>query len=174
MVITWWDLWGILFKTFFLGNFLRKFRTCFSRSNTLLDISQEWLVRLMWNKNGVHRLDSGWTMWPWPLTSTMTLTFDLSRSNFKIAVSGEWLSDWCETKRKQISYILGWLYGLALWPQPRPWTCSLKVKVWNSPHPHRNGDGGADWHGKRRLWVDHSWPCLWPMGNYSGVSGCTV
>ena len=41
----------------------------------------------------------------------VTLTFDLtheidlwfSRSNFKIAVSEVLLSDWCETKRKQIS-----------------------------------------------------------------------
>ena len=69
---------------FFLPNFLWKFR--------------EWLVRLMWNEKEVHLLDTGWTMWSWPLTSPMTLTFDFSRLN-----SEELLSDWCETKRKQIS-----------------------------------------------------------------------
>ena len=77
----------------------------------------------------LHRLDTVWTMWPWPFTSPMTLTFDFLRSNFKIAVSEELFSDWCETKKNQI---LGWLYGLALWPHPWPWPCSLKVKVWNS------------------------------------------
>ena len=41
------------------------------------------------------------------------------------------LSDWCET-RKQINWILGWLYGLALWPYPWPWLCSFKVIVSNS------------------------------------------
>ena len=104
MVITWLDFGGILWEILVLANFLRKFWMCFFlRSNNLLDISQEWLVRLMWNEKEVHRLDTGWTMWPWPLTSPMTLTFDFSRSNFKIAVSEELLSDWCETKRKQIS-----------------------------------------------------------------------
>ena len=88
----------------YLPNFPWKFRMCFfSRSNTLLDMSQEWLVRLMWNEKEVHQLDTGWTMWPWPSTSPMTLTFDFSRSNFKIAVSQELLSDWCETKRKQVN-----------------------------------------------------------------------
>ena len=71
--------------------------------STLLDISQEWLVWLIWNEKEMHRLDTGWTMWPWSLTSPMTLTFDFSRSNFKIAVSEELIFDWCETKRKQIS-----------------------------------------------------------------------
>ena len=42
--------------------------------NTLLDISEEWLVRLMLNEKEVYRLDTGWIMWPWPLTSPMTLT----------------------------------------------------------------------------------------------------
>ena len=103
MAITWLDFAGTLLKILFLPNFRRNFGCVLSRSNTLLDISQEWLVRLMWNKKEVHWLDTGWTMWPWPLTSPMTLTFDFSRSNFKIAASEELLSDWCETKRKQIS-----------------------------------------------------------------------
>ena len=75
---------------------------CFSRSNNPLDISQGWLVRLIWNENDMHRLDTGWTLWSWPLTSTMTLTFDFPSSNFKIAVPQDLLSDWCETERKQI------------------------------------------------------------------------
>ena len=34
--------------------------------------------------------------------------------------------------------------------------------------------GGADWHGMKGMWVDHSWPWLWPMGSPGGVGGCTV
>ena len=32
----------------------------------------------MWNEKGVHGLDTGYNMWPWPLTSLMTLTLDVS------------------------------------------------------------------------------------------------
>ena len=41
-------------------------------------------------------------------------------------------SDWCETKKRRISWILGELCDLDLWPHPWPWTCSFKVKVWYS------------------------------------------
>ena len=74
----------------------------FSRSNTLLAISQELLVRLMWNEKAVHQLDTGYNMWPWPLTSLMTLTLDASRSKFKIAIFQEllvWLM-WNERETK--------------------------------------------------------------------------
>ena len=33
---------------------------------------------------------------------------------------------------------------------------------------------GADWHGMKGMWVDHSWPWLWPMGHHGGVGGCTI
>ena len=33
---------------------------------------------------------------------------------------------------------------------------------------------GADWHGMKGMWVDHSWPWLWPMGNHGRVGGCTI
>ena len=44
----------------------------------------------MWNKKEAHRLHVGYNIWPWPLTSLMTLTLDVSRSNFEIALSQEW------------------------------------------------------------------------------------
>ena len=74
MFITWLDFGGILEEIFFCQIFFENFGCVFSRSNTLLGISQEWLVRLMWNEKEVHRLDTGWTLWPWPLTWHMTLT----------------------------------------------------------------------------------------------------
>ena len=74
MLINWSDFGGILWENLFCQIFFENFGCVFSRSNTLLDISQEWLVRLMWNEKEVHRMDTGWTMWPWPLTWPMTLT----------------------------------------------------------------------------------------------------
>ena len=106
MSIVWLDFGEILLETFwffFCRIFFEYFGCVFSRSNTPLDISQQWLVWLMWNEKELHRMDTGWTMWPWPLTSPMTSTFDFSRSNFKIAVSQELIPDSCETKRKQIN-----------------------------------------------------------------------
>ena len=72
----------LCWKLLFWQIFFKIFRYVFSGSNTILAISQECLVRLMWNKKEVHRLDTGYDMWPWPLTSLMTLTLDVSRSNF--------------------------------------------------------------------------------------------
>ena len=74
----------------------------FSRSNTILAISREWLVRLMWNEKEVHWLDTGYNMWPWPLTSLMTLTLDVSRSNFEIAPYPELLV-WLMWNEKEVS-----------------------------------------------------------------------
>ena len=33
---------------------------------------------------------------------------------------------------------------------------------------------GTDWHGMKGMWVDDSWPWLWPMGNHGGVGRCTI
>ena len=79
MVITLLHFGVYLLKTVILANFCKKNVGCV--------LSQEWLVRLMWNEKEVHRYDTGYNMWPWPLTSLMTLTLDVSRSNFEIALS---------------------------------------------------------------------------------------
>ena len=105
---------------------------CFSRSNTILTICQEWLVQLMWNEKEVHWLDTGYNIWPWPLTSLMTLTLDVSRSNFEIAISPELLVWLMWNYGKWVNIILGRSYDLALWPDPWPWPWSFKVRVWNS------------------------------------------
>ena len=122
--------WRNSVENSFFDNFVFKnFGCVFTRSNTLLNISQEWLVWLTWSKKEVHLLDTGWTMWPLP----MTLTLDFSRSNFEIAVSQELLVSlmWNE---KESNQILGELYDPALWPHPWPWPWpwSFKVKYWNS------------------------------------------
>ena len=79
------DFGGILFETYFCQIFfvLEK-----NFANTLLDISQECEM-----KKEVHWFDTGWAMWPRPLTSPMNLTLEFSRWNLKKAVSQELLSD---------------------------------------------------------------------------------
>ena len=133
IVITWLDFGEVLLETVILANFLeKKFGYVFSRSNTILAISQEWLVRLMWNKKELHPLHTGYIMWPWPLTSLMTLTLHVSRSHFEITVSQELLV-WLIWNEKVVSnMILGQLYDHALWPHPWPWPWNFKVRVWNS------------------------------------------
>ena len=60
MVITWLDFGGILFETLFFANiFFENFGCVFQGQTLLLDISQEWLVQLMWNEKEVHQLDTG-------------------------------------------------------------------------------------------------------------------
>ena len=79
-------------------------------------------------------------------------------------------------KRKWVNMILGRLYGLALWPSQWPWPWSFKVRVWNS---FVSWIGVADWHGTKRMWVVHSWPCyslMWPWWDgrmYRIVTGVT-
>ena len=113
MLITWLHSGGILLETFFCQIFFENFECVFSRPNTVLNISQEWLVRLMWNEKEVHRLDTWWTMWPWPLTSLMTLTFDVSRSTFKITLYQGLLSDGCE--------------------KSKPYQLDTRLTVWSCP-----------------------------------------
>ena len=74
---TWFDFGEILLKTFLLANFLLKFWMCFFQG--LLDISQEWLVRLMWKKE-VHQFG----YWVNYVTMTFDLTHDLELGLFKV------------------------------------------------------------------------------------------
>ena len=109
----------------------------------------------------------------------VTLTFDLTRDlylcffkvKFKIAVSQELLSDRCETKRSK--WIRYWAGCMVL---PFDHTHDLNLVVSRSIYEIAlfeeggggGGGGGADWHGTKGMWVDHSWPWLWPLGNHGG------
>ena len=134
---------------------------CFSRSNSLLDISREWLVRLTWNEKDVHWLDTGWTMRPRPLISPMTLTLDFSRSNFKITVLRNcYLND---VKQKESRTIRCWA-GCMVLPfdhtDPWPWPWSFNVNILNSLI---SGMGGMiDMEGKGCESTFHDYDCdLW-------------
>ena len=127
--------WRSSVGNFYFGKFLFLISDVFfSRSNTILVVSQEWLVRLMWNEKEVHRLDTGHNMWPWPLTSLMILTLDVSRSNFEIAFSQELLV-WLMWNENEVSW---YDTGPIVWPCPltTPMTLTLELnfqgRVWNS------------------------------------------
>ena len=81
--------WGSCDRNFYFGKFSLKIRMCFFKVKHYFGHISGMLVRLMWNKKEVHRMDTGHNMWSWPLTSLMTLTLYVSRSNFEIALSQE-------------------------------------------------------------------------------------
>ena len=91
-------------------------------------------IDVKWKGSALVWLDTGHNMWPWPLTSLITLTLDVSRSNLEIALSQEILVWLMWMKTKWLNMILGRLYDLALWPHPwpSPWSWNFKVRVWNS------------------------------------------
>ena len=102
-------------RNFHFGKCPLKKSDVFSRSNTLLAISEEWSD---WCET--KRKCIGWmlgTIPTIPLASLMTLTLHVSRTIFEIALRNCW-SDWCEMKMKWVNMILGRLYDLALWPHP--------------------------------------------------------
>ena len=84
----------------------------------------------MWNEKEVHWLDTGYNIWPWPSTSIMTLTMDVWRSNFKIALSPEFMV-WLMWDEKEVSW---YDTGPIVWPCPltTPTTLTLEFQVWNS------------------------------------------
>ena len=71
---------------FFCQIFFKIADVIFSMSNTLYDISQEWMVRMMWND----------------MTRHLDLWF--SRSNFKLVVPQELLSDVKHEESKSVRY----------------------------------------------------------------------
>ena len=69
------------------------------------------------------------------VTLTFDLTHDLDLWFFKVKFQNSciWgIIIWLMWSKKKANQLLGWLYGLALWPQPWPWPCSSEVKVWKS------------------------------------------
>ena len=120
------EFWCKLFVCdFFFHNFICGF---FFQGQTLLAIFYEWLVWFTQNKKERNWLDTGSTMWPWPLILPLTLISDFSKSNFEIAVSQELLvwSKWNEKEAKHVQecVMIWWLekdlpsnlnYGWTFW-----------------------------------------------------------
>ena len=63
------------------------------------------MVRLTWNEKDVHRLDTGYNMWPWPLTSLVSreTAFNVSRLNFETALS-PWSQELLVWNKKDVNH----------------------------------------------------------------------
>ena len=130
----------------------------------------------MWNEKVVHWFDTGYNMWPSPLTSLMTLTLDVSRSNFEIAVSQELLVRLMWNEKEMSWYDT----GLTVWhcSLTTPMTLTLELQGQNLKFLYLR-NGAVDWHGTKRMWVIHSWPwylLVWPWWGgrmYRIVNGVT-
>ena len=119
----------------------------FFKVKTILAISQEWLVRLMWNEKEMHLFDTGYNVWHWPLTSLMTLTLDVARSNFEIAVSQELLV-WLLSNEKEVSWYDTWP---TVWhcPLTTPLSLTLEFQGQNLKLLYPR-NGAVDWHGTKK------------------------
>ena len=74
MLITWLDFGEIWTETYFLHFFFQNFRCLFSKDkHSICHISGIVL----------HWLDTGWTIWPGPLNSPMTLTLQFFKVKFQ-------------------------------------------------------------------------------------------
>ena len=73
--------WKILWETFW-RLFFSNFGCVFSRSTTI-EIISGMVVSIDVKQQEVDRLDKGWTMWPWPLISPMTLTLTFFKVTFQ-------------------------------------------------------------------------------------------
>ena len=113
----------------------------------------------------VHQLDTGWTMWPWSLTSPMALILDFAWLNFKRL----YLRNLIDVKRKESKSVRYWVDCMVL-PVDHSHDRDLEVS-WSKFGMH--GNGRADWHETKMMWVDHSWPWPWPLGNHGGMGGST-
>ena len=119
----------------------------------------------MWNEKEMHRFNTRYNLLPLPLTSLMTLTLDVSRSNFEIAVSQELLV-WLMWNEKEASW---YDTGLPVWhcPLTTPMTLTLEFQGQSLKLLYLR-NGVADWHGMKRMWVIHSWPWYWPVWPWWG------
>ena len=91
MVITWFGLGDVLLETVILKNFLLKIRMCFFKVKHYFGHISGMVGLIDGKRKGSASVGCWYNMWPWPLASLMTLTLDVSRSNFEIAVSQELL-----------------------------------------------------------------------------------
>ena len=158
MVITWLDFGTVLLKTVILANFLLTFRKCFFKVKHYFGHISGMVGPIDVKRKGSASVWYWYNMWPWPLTSLMALTLDVSRSNFKIPVSQELLV-WLMGNENEVSWYDN---GSIAWhcPLTTPMTLTLEFQGQSLKLLYLR-NGAADWHGMKRMWVIHSWPWYW-------------
>ena len=91
MVITWLDFGEVLLEILILSNFLKKFRMCFFKVKHYFGHISEMIGPIDVKRKGSASVGYWVQYVTLTLTSLMTLTLDVSRSNFEIALSQELL-----------------------------------------------------------------------------------
>ena len=120
--------WRNSVGNFYFSKFSLEISDVFFQGQTLF-----WpYLRIDWSDwcETKSKCDTGHNMWPWPLTSLMTLTLDVSRSNFEIALSQEllvWLI-WNEDGSELKWY---WADCMTL-PFDHTHDLDLGVEIWRS------------------------------------------
>ena len=126
MVITWLDFGEVLLETSILANFLQKFQMCFFKVKHYFGRISGMVGPIDVKRKGSASVGYWVQYLTWPLTSLMTLTLAISKSNFEIALCQEllvWLM-WNEN-------VVSWYdTGPIIWPCPltTPMTLTLELK----------------------------------------------
>ena len=157
-----------------LVNFLQSFRMCIFKVKHYLAISQDWLVRLMWNEKEVHR---------WILRTicdlTLGLTPDIDPGCFKVKFRNSSFSGifgLIDVKWKQSELIWYWADCVTL-PFDHTHDLDLGVEIWRSESEialSQELDGRLTWNEK-----DASYPFMTmiltsvTISLHGGVGGCT-
>ena len=119
----------------------------FSRSNMEFPISQPKVVRLSWNETQTYRLNSRPQTCPMGLTLTITLTFEIWRSNMTLTFD-----------------------------HTRPWSWIFMVKFWNSCISEWEGRLTFHKGGGSRSFMTMTMTIWWPRSGvwiYQIVTGVT-
>ena len=105
------------------------------------------------------------------VTLTFDLIHDLDPWFFKVKFQNSFISGiviwlmWNKKKENEIDTVL------------TVWSCPLTTPMTDlvvSSFLFEEWEWGADWHGTKGIWFNHSWLWPWPMSNHGGVGGCTV
>ena len=153
-LITWLEIEAILLETVILANFWM----CFFRvMHYFCHVSG--MVGSIDVKRKGSALVGYWVQYvTLNFDLTLTLTLDISRSNFEIALSPELLV-WLMWNEKEVSW---YDTGLIVWhcPVTTPMTLTLEFQGQSLKSLYlRNGVADGQW--TKWMWIIHSWPWYW-------------
>ena len=162
MFVSWLHFREVLLETVILANFLQNVQMSFFKFKHYFGHISGMVGPIDVKRKGSASVGYWYNMWPSPLTSLMTLTLDVSRSNFEIAQSRESLV-WLMLNEKEVSwYHTGPIVRSCPLTTPVTLTSELKFQVHGQSLKQRNlRNGAADRHRMKKMWVIHLWPWYW-------------
>ena len=140
--------WRSSVGNFYFGKFSIKNLDVFFQDQTILAISQEWLVRLKWNEKEVYRLDTGYNV-----NLTFDLTHDLDLGCFKVKFRNSSISEivgLIDVKWKGSELIWYWAHCMT-WPFDHTHNLDPGVEISRSKSEialSQEWDGRSTWNEK--------------------------